>query len=417
MRRTESPVDVIVVGAGIAGLTVALRLIQAGRSVRVLEARGRVGGRIFGFDVGARSLQLGGRWTGPGQGPIKRLAAELDVGVREHEGFGDARLTPPDMEQAARRMDALGASVDLEAPWNTPEALHWDRQTLATWLDHELDPRTARMVSAALTGFLPEPQDVSFLHTLFYLKSNGGFAGILGLDGPAHDSELFVGGAHALTDRLAQKLIGHIELETAVQRIAHDHAGVSVAAGEKTFSAAKVIVAMPPVLAGRLQYEPGVPADRDYLTQRTPIRGKIAIAVLYDHPTWRDHEKFVSISERLTVWDEGEDTLPAALSGLVSIPWSRELWRMSKDQRRAALMTEVTDGLGEGAKNPREYHEIYWAAETWSRGCNAFFTTGAWTAWGHALREPVGSIYWAGAEMSPVFVVRWMEQFAVQSLS
>ena len=83
--------DVVVVGAGIAGLTTAWRLVQAGRSVVVLEARERVGGRIQGFSVGERVVQLGGRWIGPGQNSIKRLAA---VALYDTP-FGAIRAAPP----------------------------------------------------------------------------------------------------------------------------------------------------------------------------------------------------------------------------------------------------------------------------------------------------------------------------------
>ena len=60
--------------------------------------------------------------------------------------------------------------------------------------------------------------------------------------------------------------------------------------------------------------------------------------------------------------------------------------------------------LGPVAKEATGYHEIYWAAEPWTRGCNSFLTTGAWTQWGRALRQSVGRIHWAGAEYSPLFV-------------
>ena len=47
-------------------------------------------------------------------------------------------------------------------------------------------------------------------------------------------------------------------------------------------------MALPPVLAGRMIYEPAMPPLRDYLTQRMPIRGKYAVAALYDAPFWID---------------------------------------------------------------------------------------------------------------------------------
>ena len=164
------------------------------------------------------------------------------------------------------------------------------------------------------------------MHGAFYLHSNGGLAAILGLDGPAHDSELFEGGAHLLCDRLAEQLgPGIIALETPVYRLVQDGDAVRVDAPGGSVRASRAIVALPPVLTGRLHYEPTMPATRDYLTQRMPIRGKIAIAALYSEPFWRAAGTAMAESPRLVVWDEGGDELPALLTGLVSMAWSRHL--------------------------------------------------------------------------------------------
>ena len=90
--QSELHKHIIVVGAGISGLTAAWRLLDYGYSVRVLEADSRVGGRIRGFQVGERAVQMGGRWTGPGQDRIKALAAELGVNVVPNTLFSDLSL-------------------------------------------------------------------------------------------------------------------------------------------------------------------------------------------------------------------------------------------------------------------------------------------------------------------------------------
>src|SRR5689334_18037140 len=72
--------DFVVVGAGYAGLTAALRLTQAGRSVVVLEARDRVGGRVYTQTLPDGSwLDFGGTWFGPGQDYSYALAREMGV--------------------------------------------------------------------------------------------------------------------------------------------------------------------------------------------------------------------------------------------------------------------------------------------------------------------------------------------------
>ena len=275
---------------------------------------------------------------------------------------------------------------------------------MQSWLLAEFDEDTAASLGRVLTSFLPNPGDACVLHAAFYLHSNGGLAGILGLDGPAHDSRMMTGGAHRLTDALAERLEGSIQLESPVNQVQQTDTGVVVRCQDSALTARQVIVAMPPTMAGRIIFEPAMPPERDYLTQRCPIRGKIVAAFLYEEPFWRAQGHRLIETERLLVWDEGGEQIPAALAGLISIDWSAELWQVSKEQRRAAIQSEIASVLGEPAKHALAYHEIYWAAEPWTRGCNSFLTPGAWTQWGRALRPSVGRIHWTGAEYSPVFV-------------
>jgi len=114
----QHEVDIVVVGAGLAGLTTAWLLSKAGLEVRVLEARDRVGGRLYGYKAGERCIQLGGRWTGPGQSAVKSLASELDIEVISNLSFG-GRANPgrgSEFENSAREIDELARSVPLDKP-------------------------------------------------------------------------------------------------------------------------------------------------------------------------------------------------------------------------------------------------------------------------------------------------------------
>ncbi len=92
-------VDVAVVGGGIAGLTAAFNLAGKGHSVRVLEARNRVGGRIWNHDLGGGKVsERGGTFVGPTQDRLMALANKMNVGT-----FDDLRQRRRPLHQQRRQ--------------------------------------------------------------------------------------------------------------------------------------------------------------------------------------------------------------------------------------------------------------------------------------------------------------------------
>src|SRR5215475_3005934 len=235
--------DVLVVGAGLAGLTAARDLTAAGRSVLVLEARDRVGGRIVNEDIGDGTIvEMGGQWAGPTQDKILGLAAELGIGTfptydtgRKVLHFNGKRgtytgaiprispLVLIDVGQAQAR------KIPTDAPWTAVNAERLDGQTFETWIRRNTASASARKLLAlgAKAVFAAEPGDLSMLHVLFYSHSSGSFQRLIDTTGGAQQDR-FTGGSALIAQRLAENLGNVVRLNAAVGRI--DVAGATVTA-------------------------------------------------------------------------------------------------------------------------------------------------------------------------------------------
>ena len=418
-------VQVAVVGAGLAGLTAARRLTDAGVSVLVLEARDRVGGRTLNhvFDDGT-TVEMGGQWVGPAQLRVNALVDELGletfpthdagehvwcVGDRHTRFRGDVPpLRKPallDLAQAQARFDRLARRVPVDAPWDAPRARALDAETFATWVRRNTLTRGARFFWElyAQAVFAAESHDLSLLHALFYTHAGGGVNSLVGTRGAAQQDRV-VGGTSRISEHIAADLGDALRLSTPVGRIEQDDARVRVVADGLTVTAQRAVVALPPTMAGRVAYGPALPARRDQLVQKMPAGSVIKVNVVYDEPWWRaEGLSGQAVGDRDPVRVTFDNTPPTGTPGILLAflegEQARHFGARPVAERRAAVLRSLVAYVGPRAARPEAYLELDWSAEEWTRGCyGAHLAPGTWTQYGPALREPVGRIHWAGAE-------------------
>ncbi|MDQ6853455.1 MAG: flavin monoamine oxidase family protein [Actinomycetota bacterium] len=426
-ERVEA--DVAVVGAGIAGLIAGRDLVAAGKEVVVLEARDRVGGRVLNHELSDGSVvELGGQWIGPTQLRMAKLTAELGLETFPTYNTGEHLLhvggrhvryrTRPrlgalalaDIAQAQTRFDRLAGRVPLEVPWAAERAEALDAQTFETWIRRNARTTTGReMLRLYAEGvFAAEASDFSLLHALFYTHSGGGVDALAGTHGGAQQDR-FVGGSQLVPIRLAEQLGDRVRLSAPVRRIDQQGTSVTVIADHVQVSAERVIVALPPTLAGRIAYDPPLPGVRDQLTQRVPAGSVIKSHAVYDTPFWRDD----GLTGQATgdrgpvkvVFDNSPPGgTPGVLLAFLEGAAARRLNRVDADERRVAVIGSLASFFGPRARDPIEYVELDWSEEEWTRGCyGAHFPPGVWTQYGPALRAPTARIHWAGAETATVW--------------
>ena len=438
-RRRPRKADVIVIGAGYAGLTAAWRIAKKGKSVIVLEARNRVGGRTFNHHLpGGKWSELGATFVGPTQDRV--LALMKETGVKRfstydtgdnvyHAGGMNERFSdtspfgsaPPDPTTAAdvalvvERLDMMSTSVPVDAPWTAQNANDWDAQTLYSWVKQNSSgsQRFMDLVQIATEPiFGAEARDISLLFTLFYIAASGNeqnpgtFERNFDTRGGGQQWRM-LGGTQLVPIRLAKRL-GHrrVFLNSPARRIVQSHGGVAVHSDRLTFHGKRVIVAVPPPLAGRIRYDPLLPQNRDQLTQRMPMGTLIKAEIFYDKPFWREDGltgQFLS--------DEGPicasfditppDGKPGIIMGFIGGDRARLFQATPARQRRQQVLSELQKVFGDRALHPKQYLEFSWVTQTWTRGCPvSVLGPGTLVGFGPAIRRPVGRIHWAGTETS-----------------
>lgn len=431
MQRIDT--DVVIVGAGAAGLTAATELVKAGRSVVVLEARDRVGGRLWTGEVDGAMLEIGGQWVSPDQDALIETLDELGLETypRYREGVnvyigpdgevkkfeGDIFPVPPVTEQEIltliEKLDALVAEIDPEQPWAHPLAKDLDEVSFARWLETQTDDEEAREnVGMFIAGaMLTKPAHAfSALQALLMAASAGSFSNLVDADFIL--DRRVVGGLQLVPIRLAERLGDVVKLNQPVRTLqwstdaAAGGSTVVAVTDELEVHAREAILAVPPVLYSRISYEPPLPRRQHQLHQHLSMGFVIKVHAVYETPFWR--EQGLS-GTAFSPWElvheaydnSNHDDPRGTLVGFVADEEADGVFQLSAEERKARILESMSHYYGEQAKHPVVYYESDWGSEEWTRGAYAAsFDMGGLARYGADLRTPVGPIRFACSDMA-----------------
>lgn len=429
-RAGERPV--LIVGAGIAGLTAGYRLRQKGVPVRIVEAQDRVGGRMYSlrdYFADGQVAELGGELIDSDHEHIRRLAGELGIPLddlstdapelaRDVWFFGGRRRTDAEVVEAFRPV-AERIVADLEPLGADPDPTYrdpggagaLDRTTLAQWLDRAGVGGWMRELLDVgyTTEYGLEPDRQSALNFLLMIDPDPDPFRIFG----ASDERFHTRGGndripHALADRLGDA----IETGTLLEAVRSRGDGGFTAtfrrgAGSFDVEADHLLLAIPFTLLRDVRLDVPLPEAKARAIRELGYGTNAKLMVGFSSRPWRAQGSNGSV--------------------LTDLPFQLT-WETSRLQPgRAGILTDFTGGnhgieLGRGTPAEqaalflRDLERVYpgvtaahagmkearfhWPSFPYTRGSYASYLPGQWTGIRGAEGEPVGRLYFAGEHCS-----------------
>ena len=437
---SQDHVNVIVVGGGAAGLAAAAAAEQAGLSCQLLEARGRLGGRVRTVPLRSGGVfDEGAQMVNGDMGRVLALAERAGLRLSPVPGagigvciVGQDRLRAEDLtsvdeiyrllEDHVVRWDSLGEALralrlKLEW-WNTPwESAGEAKRALDLLVEKRTVPRDS--LAAALRALLLSPEEHAMAVSLFTEI----------LSGPPEDIDAhavrdlfarygsqrddlefqFPGGMMQVIDQLAADVRHTPCLNTPVRRIRTTADRVEVTTAARTWTADSVIVAVPPPAARAIAFDMDGGDDLAGLLAAFTAGDLIKTVLVYDTAFWR----LKGLSGSATFGDPAglavvdaslDDSTPPRLIAFLGGPLARDWAAQPQAARQAHLLRHLARAFGDDARTPREVAEAVWVDDPWSGGgYNATVRIGGCADAVARLAAWDGPVRFAGAEVDDLF--------------
>lgn len=420
---TLNGVSVLVAGAGLAGLAAARDLALMGAEVTVVDARDRLGGRVFtvrdGFAAGQHA-EAGGDMIDGGQPEIRRLAEELGLSVTRilRSGFGYVRpgaagkprivrrSAARGWERLAKTLGGLSRRYGLaEQRWDSPIAADLAKRSLSKWLDEAQADDELKTTAAGLRGFfLADPEELSLLAVVDQCASMEDAA-------PPWNMYRIDGGNDRLVTTLAAPLGARLRLKVELVAISHRGRRVRAALKEgrtvSQFTCDYVVLTLPATVLRRVPISPALPAQQHDAIARLKYGRATKTLLQFNRRFWRAPGRPRAFGSPLSLgalWEANEEQRGRA--GILALLAGGS----ASDRTQAIVAKGGVRGLADeldwlGSRNAElvTSKQVVWESDPWARGGYAFFDPAfepSLRAW---LARPCDRLFFAGEHTS----IRW----------
>jgi monoamine oxidase len=403
--QTRRKKSCVVIGAGFAGLAAAYKLKNAGWNVTVLEARDRIGGRVFSYSFPQNKnliCELGAEWVGESHERIKALCADFKIPLQKHQ-FDDYLLQNGKVSRPGQWGFSAQAKQSFEKIIKNYEKLTALQQTRIDKLDW--------WTFLEKNGFSEEDlrlrdlmDSTDFGESIRHVSAFGALAEYAESSEKNEMDYKMTGGNSRLAEEFARRMgAENIKLKTLVTEINQLKGTVTVKTENESYKADAVICTAPTQSLLKIKFNPPMPAAQTEAAEKLIYSRICKNSVLYEERFWKD-ENFSMVSDVASHYYFHSTQNQSGKEGILTsyaIGEKADILASQSDERRMRIITrDLVDFNEDAPKLAKNIASYAWQRDKYTDGAYALYRPGQWFGIRPILQKPHIKVLFAGEHLA-----------------